>query len=633
MCKPEQMNYVKLKIASQKLVFLVDLFIAQFAFLLSCLLFFRLLSIREVPLLLLASAALVLFINTYIGWNVFRLPKRVIRFSNHLDYSRLFLAAGFAHAISLIVFVATGLIHRLPFELWVVTFLFNVTGVISFRLGIRFVIFLFQEFQRTSVQKRLVVFGAGDLGLSLKRALDLDIRHTYKLVAFLDDDRTKIGKYIDGVPVWPASEGLSDRIIANGISEVIIAANDLPPQRKASFLEDLMVFDLKIQQLPPLDRWYASSFSLDKLEAININDLLNRDPILLHNDEVKRFCREHTVLVTGAAGSIGSEIVRKLAENGASSIACVDSGETALHELKLELKANFPHANIRFFVADIRDAVRMECIFSEVRPGYVFHAAAYKHVPLMEENPREAITTNVEGTRVLADIAVKQGVLKFVMISSDKAVNPTNVMGATKRVAEAYVQALNAAQEGTRFITTRFGNVLGSNGSVIPLFKQQIAKGGPLTVTHPDMVRYFMTIPEACQLVLEAAAMGSGGEVFIFEMGKPVKIVDLARTMIRLAGLIPDKDIEIVFSGMRPGEKLYEELFADEDMLQETHHPKIMIGKVQQFAYDEINTSIDRLSQCKDAAPETVRSTIKSIIPEYVYKPDPERKLAALVTA
>jgi len=612
----------RLRIAPRILVFWVDMLIAQLAYLFAYLLYLSIQPHLEFNWMDVLGGHLLIGLLTAMVWAFLHITQRIVRFSNPADYMRLLAASVLVNAWGWgsSIFLLEGIYQ--DFHLWVLSFLFQLVGLIMLRILIRFVIGLLQREFTQRHRIRLLIYGSGELAQSLKKALEADPRGKYELIGFLEDDTKKVGKYIDGVRVYNATSNLRDTIITSGIEEVFIAINKLKPGRKALFIEELIVFDIKIKELPPLKNWYED-FTPDKLTSININDLLQRDPILLHNEEVKEICRHNVMLVTGAAGSIGSEIVRKLAENGANTVICLDQAETPLHELRLELAEKYQAVDLHYIVADIKDVRRLQQAFDRYRPEYVFHAAAYKHVPLMEENPYEAVYTNVEGTRRLADLAVKNGVSRFVMISSDKAVNPTNVMGATKRLAEAYVQALNASQQGTRFITTRFGNVLGSSGSVIKLFKQQIAKGGPVTVTHPDMVRYFMTIPEASQLVLEAAAMGRGGEVFVFDMGKEVRITDLAKSMIRLAGFIPDKDIKIEYTGTRPGEKLFEELFTGKDNLVDTHHPKIMIGKVQQYEYDDINAHLTELLSARDASGELLREMIRGIIPEFIFEGRP----------
>jgi FlaA1/EpsC-like NDP-sugar epimerase len=361
-----------------------------------------------------------------------------------------------------------------------------------------------------------------------------------------------------------------------------------------------------------------ADFNLDKLSSIDINDLMNRKPIHLYDEHVAENLKDKVVMVTGAAGSIGSEIVRKLSEHDATIIICVDFSESALYDLEQELKRKYPGVQYRFVLTDIRNEQLMEKLFIENTPNFIYHAAAYKHVPLMEQFPWEAIQTNIFGTLSIVKQAVKYKAEKFVFISSDKAVNPTSVMGATKRLAEIIVQAYASSKNTTCFVVTRFGNVLGSNGSVVPLFKRQIQSGGPVTVTHPEMIRYFMTIAEACQLVLEASVMADGGEIFVFDMGEPIKIVDLAKNMIRLAGHTPDVDIKIEFVGQRPGEKLYEEVFSKNEKMKETHHEKIMISKEIKVPLIEAENIVEKLMTLEGFyEPELFRIVIKDLLPEY----------------
>jgi FlaA1/EpsC-like NDP-sugar epimerase len=391
-------------------------------------------------------------------------------------------------------------------------------------------------------------------------------------------------------------------------------------------LELFLSNNLQVLTAPPVSIWKNDMPTIKQIKSIQIEDLLERPKIHIDTEKISAEHKGKVVLVTGAAGSIGSEIVNQIISYKPQLIVLLDQAESPMHNLRLELEEKYPDQNMSVFLADVRNKERMEYMMDMYRPDFVYHAAAYKHVPLMEDNPVESIQVNVRGTKTIADLSVKYKVQRFVMVSTDKAVNPTNVMGASKRIAEIYVQALykkliENGNDTTKFITTRFGNVLGSNGSVIPLFKSQIEKGGPITVTHPEIIRYFMTIPEACTLVLEAGVMGNGGEIFIFDMGQPVKIVNLAKKMIRLAGYIPEVDIKIEFTGLRPGEKLYEELLNQKEITTKTHHPKIMIAKVQEYDYDNISVQIDELinySQlCKNFL--TV-SQMKKIVPEFKSK-------------
>jgi FlaA1/EpsC-like NDP-sugar epimerase len=444
-----------------------------------------------------------------------------------------------------------------------------------------------------------------------------------------------VGKTIGGIKIYD-SKDLFKIITEHDVDELVFATYTMAADQKNRIVDICLENDVKVLNIPPHSQWANGELHPTQIQNINIEDLLNRDQINIDIDGIKNELYDKRILITGAAGSIGSEIVRQLLRFDAALIIMCDQAETALHHLYLEISEDSPGANFMSFVGDVKDERRMEYLFDTYKPHYVYHAAAYKHVPLMEDNPSEAIKTNVLGTKTIADLSVKHGVQKFVMISTDKAVNPTNVMGASKRIAEMYVQSLNRAissndfkfvnglsylnkrRDNTRFITTRFGNVLGSNGSVIPRFKQQIEKGGPVTVTHPDITRYFMTIPEACRLVLEAGCMGKGGEIFVFDMGKSVKIVELARRMIRLAGLVPDQDIKIEFTGMRPGEKLFEELLNDNENTLPTHHEKIMIGQVREYLYYEVEKQVNNLIThalgCDDL--EVVRS-MKKIVYEF----------------
>ncbi|MGV8093726.1 MAG: UDP-N-acetylglucosamine 4,6-dehydratase family protein [Mangrovibacterium sp.] len=377
---------------------------------------------------------------------------------------------------------------------------------------------------------------------------------------------------------------------------------------------------MTVKEVPPIKDWIGGRFSTKQIREVSIEDLLGRDPIWLDMEGVASGLKDTVVLVTGAAGSIGSEIVRQLMSFDCRKVILLDQAESALYDLQNELLKSYRASRFEAVIASVIDRYRMHQVFETFKPQYVFNAAAYKHVPMMEDAPYQAVRVNIGGTALLADLSVESGVKKFVMISTDKAVNPTNVMGASKRICEIYVQAL--AQSGltkTQFITTRFGNVLGSNGSVVPLFRKQIAEGGPVTVTHPEIIRYFMTIPEACQLVLEAGFMGKGGEIYVFDMGDPVKIYDLAVKMIILAGLKPDVDIPIVFTGLRPGEKLYEEPLADEENTVKTHHPKIKTAKGRSHDFTIVKMEVDELLKAIQTEPETqLVQLMKKLVPEYI---------------
>lgn len=466
----------------------------------------------------------------------------------------------------------------------------------------------------------VLIYGAGYTGMLTKNVFQTDRNINYKILGFIDDNESKIGKTIEGIKVYSLPEVLDKFVGSNDGLEVIMAINNMSANSKRKISDIFLDRGVIVKALPPVDKWVEGEFAMNQIHNVKIEDLLGREVIQMNNKRIGDEISGKVILVTGAAGSIGSEIVRQLIAYFPAKLVLVDQGESALYDLEYELAGKVP-ANVQLIVniADVSDTRRVSKIFKTHRPDIIFHAAAYKHVPLMENNPYEAIKTNVIGTRILAELASELGVEKFVMVSTDKAVNPTNVMGATKRLAEMYTQSMNQL-EGvkTKFIATRFGNVLGSNGSVIPLFKKQIERGGPVTVTHPEITRFFMTIPEACELVLEAATMGHGGEVFVFDMGESVKIIDLAKKMITLSGLRVDKDIEIRYTGLRPGEKLYEELLNNDENTLPTHHPKILVAEVNtpSYAYMELATNeLNLLLSSGDN--NSIVAKIKEMIPEY----------------
>jgi FlaA1/EpsC-like NDP-sugar epimerase len=466
----------------------------------------------------------------------------------------------------------------------------------------------------------VLIYGAGYTGMLTKNVFQTDRSTNYKILGFIDDNESKVGKTIEGIKVFSLPEVLDKFIGSNDGLEVIMAINNMSAKSKRKISDIFLDRGVVVKALPPVDKWVEGEFAMNQIHNVKIEDLLGREVIQMNNKRIGEEISGKVILVTGAAGSIGSEIVRQLIAYFPSKLILVDQAESALYDLEYELAGKVP-TNVQLIVnvADVSDTRRIAKIFKSHRPDIIFHAAAYKHVPLMENNPYEAIKTNVIGTRILAEMASEVGVEKFVMVSTDKAVNPTNVMGATKRLAEMYTQSMNQLDGvKTKFIATRFGNVLGSNGSVIPLFKKQIERGGPVTVTHPEITRYFMTIPEACELVLEAATMGQGGEVFVFDMGESVKIIDLAKKMITLSGLRVDKDIEIRYTGLRPGEKLYEELLNNDENTLPTHHPKILIAEVNtpSYAYMEVATN-DLNYLLSSGNNNSIVAKIKEIIPEY----------------
>ena len=467
--------------------------------------------------------------------------------------------------------------------------------------------------------KRVMIYGAGEMGFIVKRVLLSDPRGGYSVQGFIDDSRKLQGKRINGIHVYGPEILSSDFMDKHRIKILILAIRGIQPSKKGEIIQRAIDSKIEVLETPAIEKWLNGQLEVRQLQKVQLDDLLGRDPIRLDMELIRKGLSHKTILVTGAAGSIGSEIVRQLSRFVLNNVILVDQAETPMFHLENELKKDYSHLKFKSQLADITNVEKMELIFNTFHPEIVFHAAAYKHVPLMEENPHEALRVNVGGTRTMVELAVKYGVKKFVMISSDKSVNPTNVMGASKRMCEMLVQT-KSMKEGvkTQFVITRFGNVLGSNGSVIPLFKKQIEEGGPITVTHPEITRYFMTIPEACQLVLEAGFMGNGGEIFVFDMGKPVKIVDLANNMVRLSGLEPGKDIKIEFRGLRPGEKLYEELLSMSEKVLPTHHEKIKIAKVEKNDFKlEVLKVISSLKNLYNLSEKEVVELFETLVPEY----------------
>jgi FlaA1/EpsC-like NDP-sugar epimerase len=471
-----------------------------------------------------------------------------------------------------------------------------------------------------------VIFGAGEAGMIAQSAIRKDSKNKFNTVAFLDDDPQKEGKNIDGKRIYSGFQDLELLVKKYQVSELIIAVRILSVKRKNQIIEECFRLNISVSIVPPVDKWINGGLTAGEIREVKIEDLLSRDQILLDNPQLNKNIRGKVILVTGAAGSIGSELCRQIRYYRPKLIVMLDIAESAIYELQFEFKSYFPNCPIQVVLGDIRNTEKIREVFKVYNPDLVFHAAAYKHVPMMEFFPEEAVSCIISGTKILADLSVEFGVEKFVMISTDKAVNPANVMGACKRIAEMYVQSLNEEAQRkstyrfpTKFVTTRFGNVLGSNGSVIPIFKSQIQSGGPVTVTDPEITRYFMTISEACQLVLEAGFIGRGGDIFVFDMGEPVKIIDLARKMIKLSGKSENKDIQILFTGLRPGEKLFEELLNDFDTLLDTHHPKIKIAKTYTPDYHELNHELGKLTnKINHPDKDNLVLQLKELVPEFI---------------
>jgi FlaA1/EpsC-like NDP-sugar epimerase len=476
-----------------------------------------------------------------------------------------------------------------------------------------FNIFFGQKKSRINV----LIVGAGRLGAMTNDVIRKDINAAYNVVAFIDDNKDVQEKSLDGIPVFSPNK-ITELVNEYVIEKAIFAIQNIENERKNELVYIMLRHGMKVLQVPFQSSWIHEDFKLNQLKEIQIEDLLNRPVIALDEENLKREYKGKRIMITGGAGSIGSEIIRQLIKFKPAQILLVDQAETPVVNMGLECREEFDFKDIIPIVADVTDEKRIEEVFNEYTPQIVFHAAAYKHVPIMEAYPREAVNVNVKGSKILALLADQFGIEKFVMVSTDKAVNPTNVMGASKRIAEIFIQSLNKISK-TKYITTRFGNVLGSNGSVVPRFKKQIAKGGPITVTHKDITRYFMTIPEASLLVLEAGAMGNGGEIFLFDMGEPVKISDLAARMISLSGLQPDVDIKIKYTGLRPGEKLYEELLSTTENSIETHHPKITKARVREYDFVDVNLSIDALIQSVESNDAmNIVGKMKVIVPEFI---------------
>jgi len=475
----------------------------------------------------------------------------------------------------------------------------------------------FESLSGNKFHKNIIIYGGDEFGLATKRTLERDPENSLKVVAYIDNEGK--GNKIDGIDVHSVDE-LAEIIKLHEISFLILAKKKRRPTIENRIIEICLNTDVSVMRIPQLNDWINGELSFKQIKQIKIDDLLEREPILLDEKKIRSNILNKVVLVTGAAGSIGSEIVRQLSRFSPKLIVLLDQAETPLYDLELEIREKRDFRKVEVVIGDISDVIRMGQIFDVFKPEIVFHAAAYKHVPMMENNPYESVRTNICGTKNLADLSDRYGIEKFVMISTDKAVKPTNVMGASKRISEIYIQSLNKKSQ-TTYITTRFGNVLGSNGSVIPRFEKQIKQGGPLTVTHPEINRFFMTIPEACQLVLEASAYGKGGEIFIFDMGKSVKIVDLAKRMVQLSGLKLGTDIQLKFTGLRPGEKLYEELLNDKENTVPTHHSQIMIAKVFEYDFDEIEKKIIELIEINKSHDNylTVKE-MKKILPDFISK-------------
>ena len=620
------------------LIFIIDILICIFSVILAYLLRFNFTIPHYVLLTLPVVLLFILFVRAF-GFLIGKTYASIWRYASSQDAVRIFITTTAGSLIfiitNLVTFYIIDYTFLIPFSIIIIEFLCTTFTMATLRILVK--IAYLELNNPVKLKSNVIIYGAGESGIFTKRALDRDAGTKYKVLAFIDDDFKKVNKKLEGVTIYGPGE-LENLLETNTIAHVILSIQEIRPERKKDIIEICLAHNTKVLNVPPVVRWINGELSFKQIKKINIEDLLERDVIKLDKEKIKKELLGKNILITGAAGSIGCELVRQIARFNPKSLILIDQAESPLYHIQQELLDEYQQFNkstdLQIIIGDILDKKRMKNIFETFKPDIVYHAAAYKHVPMMELNPYEAVLVNIQGTKNIADLSVEFNVQKFVMISTDKAVNPTSIMGASKRIAEIYVQALNSqfsilnsqlptpdSQLPTRFITTRFGNVLGSNGSVIEIFKKQIDKGGPLTITHPDVTRFFMTIPEACQLVLEAEALGKGGEIFIFDMGKSVKIYDLARKMIMLSGLTLGKDIQIIITGLRPGEKLFEELLNDKENNLPTHHPLIKIAKVREYDFETISSAINSLIELVQSQDNLrIVKEMKKIVPEYISK-------------
>ncbi len=567
---------------------------------------------------ILSKSILVFLLVKFIVFYLFKIHKGLVRHTSTEDLRRIFFASVISSSIFLIFgFLRNAFIdgyYLFPMSVLIMEFLSSFIFISGLRFGVK--LFYLESIKPKEQSERVLIYGAGVSGLITKRTIEKDARLTYQLIGFIDDNKKMDGSRLQGLTIFHSSK--LERIIKEeGVTQLILAIQN-PNEGNSKCIVDICLNNnVAVNKVPNPKSWIDGEFTTKQIAKVKIEDLLGRKPIVLDEEKISSELKGKVILVTGAAGSIGSGMVMQIAKYEPSTLVLLDQAESPLYDLQNELLYKYPYFKFEIVVGDIRNPERMKRVFDHFKPQYVFHAAAYKHVPLMENNPSEAIFTNVKGTKNLVDLSVIYNVQKFVMISTDKAVNPTNVMGASKRIAEIYAQAANETSS-TKFITTRFGNVLGSNGSVIPLFQRQIEQGGPITLTDERITRFFMTIPEACQLVLEAGSMGEGGEIFVFDMGESVKIIDLAKKMIKLSGLEIGKDIEIKITGLRPGEKLYEELLAAEENTLATHHPQILKARIRTENASIILLIDELIGLFERQQNDNIVAKMKEIVPEYI---------------
>ncbi len=601
------------------LIFLIDIFISFVSIIVA----FQLRFNFEIPDNYYSDLGIivpfVIFIRA-LSFIVSKVYAGIIRYTSTKDAVRVFfvVSAGTAAiaGINYAYFFITD-VYLIPQSIIIIDFLVTIFTMTAGRMLVKT---LYLEYHNPSKDKEnILIYGTTELSLITKRTLDRDELTTFKVVGFVDSNKKIAGKKLEGIPIY-YKDDLINLIEKHEISTLVFAKKCASKTTKSKVIDTCLSHNVKVLTIPNVDKWINGELSFNQIKKIKIEALLERDPINLDEKEIRSQLLNKTILVSGAAGSIGSEIVTQLSKFNPKQIILFDQAESPLYDIELKLKERYFNLDVKIIIGDITNKERLQYVFNRYKPNIVYHAAAYKHVPMMEKNPAEAINTNIFGTKNMADVSAEFGVEKFVMVSTDKAVNPTNVMGASKRIAEIYTQSLNGITN-TRYITTRFGNVLGSNGSVIPRFRKQIENGGPVTVTHPEITRFFMTIPEACQLVLEAGAMGDGGEIFIFDMGKSVKIVDLAKKMIKLSGLSLGTDIHLKYTGLRPGEKLYEELLNDKENTVPTHNSQIMIAKVSKYENQVISAHISDLKEIiKQYDNYKIVQKMKDIVPEFISK-------------